>query len=145
MPELAINKRAFFDYEILEKFPAGLALTGHETKSIKMGRANIAGAHAVSRNNEIFLLGMDISSFQPKNAPPDHEPQRTRKLLLKKEEIKYLTGKIQSGLTLLPIKLYTDRGLVKIELGLGRGRKKQDKREVLKKRETQKEIRKFKI
>lgn len=143
MPELAANKRAFFDYEITEKFSAGLALTGHETKSIKMGRVNIAGAHAVIRNNEAFLLGADIPSFQPKNAPPDHEPQRTKKLLLKKEEIKYLAGKIQSGLTLVPLKLYTNRGFIKAELGLGRGRKKQDKRETIKKRETQKDIRRF--
>ena len=141
MADLATNKRAGFDYEILEKFPAGAELTGHEAKSVKSGRINIAGAHAVIRNGEVFIIGMEIPSFQPKNAPPDYNPGRTKKLLLKKEEIKYLTGKIQGGLTLIPLKVYTHHGLVKIELGLGRGRKKHDKRELIKKRQVEREIR----
>lgn len=140
---LAVNKRAAFDYEFFEKFQAGIAFTGHEAKSAKMGRINISGAHAIIRGNEAFLIGAEISPFQPKNAPADYEAGRTRKLLLKKEEIKYLLGKTQSGLTLIPLKIYTERGLVKVELGLGRGRKKHDKREIIKKREAKREIKKF--
>lgn len=142
MTTLAQNKRATFDYEILEKFTAGIELTGHEAKSIKMGHFDLAGSHAILRNNEIFLVGANIPSFQPKNAPASYDPQRTRRLLLKKEEIKYLLGKTQSGLTLVPVKSYTNRGFIKIEIGLARGRKKHDKRELIKKRETDREIRK---
>lgn len=144
MSVLNDNKRAGFDYEILEKFEVGIVLTGHEAKSVKMGRLNIVSAHALVKNSEVFIIGMEIPSFQPKNAPADYEPGRTRKLLLKKEEIKHLFGKTQTGLTLIPLKIYTDHGLIKLSLGLGRGRKKQDKRELLKKREAQKEIGKFK-
>ena len=127
MATLAVNKRAFFDYEILEKFKAGVELTGHETKSAKMGRIKIVGAHAIIRGNEAFLIGAEISSFQPKNAPADYDPSRTRRLLLKSEEIKYLLGKTKSGLTLVPLGVFTERGLIKIELGLGRSKKKSDK------------------
>lgn len=145
MTTLAQNKRATFDYEILEKFTAGIELTGHEAKSIKMGHFDLAGAHAILRNNEIFLVGANIPSFQPKNAPHDYDPQRTRRLLLKKEEIKYLLGKTQSGLTLVPVKSYTNRGFIKIEIGLARGRKKHDKRELIKKREVEKELRRTRL
>lgn len=143
MKTLSTNRRARFDYEILEKFKAGIELTGHEAKSIKMGGASIAGAYAVARNGELFLIGMDVPSFQPKNAPPDYDPKRTRKLLLNRWEINELLGKLRTNLTLVPLSVYTDRGLVKIELGLGRGRKKKDKRELIKKRETEREIRRF--
>ena len=142
MTNLAENRKAGFDYEILEKFTAGIELTGHETKSIKMGHFDLAGAHAILRNNEIFLVGANIPSFQPANAPQNYDSQRTRKLLLKREEIKYLLGKTQSGLTLVPLRGYTNRGFVKIEIALARGRKKHDKREFIKKREAEREIRK---
>mgnify|MGYP001606785949 FL=1 len=143
MTNLAENRRASFDYEILEKFQAGVELTGHEAKSIKMGRFDLAGAHAILRNDEIFLVGANIPSFQPGNAPQNYEPQRTRKLLLKRDEIKYLIGKTQSGLTVVPLRGYTNRGFVKIEIALAKGRKKHDKREVIKKREVKREIRRF--
>ncbi|MBI4033983.1 MAG: SsrA-binding protein SmpB [Candidatus Brennerbacteria bacterium] len=142
MTAIATNRRARFDYEILEKFKAGIELTGHEAKSIKMGRLNISGAHAIARSGELYILGMEVPSFQPKNAPSDYDPKRTKKLLMNRKEINYLTGKLQTNLTLVPLSVYTDRGLVKIELGLGRGRKKKDKRELIKKREMEKEIRK---
>ncbi|MEK7630016.1 MAG: SsrA-binding protein SmpB [Patescibacteria group bacterium] len=141
MSRVSVNKRATFDYDVAEKFTAGLVLTGHEVKSVKTGHCDIAGSRAIVKNNEIFLVGMNIPSFQPKNAPKGYDPVRTRKLLMKKSEIKYLTGKLQSGLTLLPLKTYTERGFVKVELGLGRLRKKEDKREVIKKRETERDIR----
>ncbi|MFH0712429.1 MAG: SsrA-binding protein SmpB [Candidatus Jorgensenbacteria bacterium] len=141
MKVLALNKRAGFDYEILEKFKAGIELTGHEAKSIKMGRINIAGSHAIIRGGELYVLGMEVPSFQPGNAPTDYDPKRTKKLLMNREEINYLIGKLEANLTLVPLRVYTDRGLVKVELGLGRGRKKKDKRELIKKRETEREIR----
>lgn len=140
MTNLAENRKAGFDYEILEKFTAGIELTGHETKSAKMGRFNLAGSHAIIRNNEVFLVGGNIASFQPGNAPKTYEPQRTRKLLLKRAEIKYLLGKTQSGLTIIPLRAYTNRGFVKVEIALGRGRKKHDKREVIKKREFKRSL-----
>jgi SsrA-binding protein len=143
MEIFAINKRANFDYEILEKFTAGIALTGHETKSVKMGRCDIVGSRAIIKNNEAYLVGANIPSFQPNNAPPGYDPTRTRKLLLKREEIKYLIGKLQTGLTLVPLQIYNKRGFLKVELGLGRAKKKSDKRETIKRREAEKEIRRF--
>lgn len=143
MNTITKNKRAVFDYEILEKFKAGIELTGHEVKSVKMGRVNIAGAHAIVRAGELYLVGMEVPSFQPQNAPARYDPKRTKKLLMNRKEINYLVGKLQGPLTLVPLEVYTDRGLVKIELGLGRGRKKKDKRELIKKREAEREIRKF--
>ena len=143
MKAIAENRRVRFDYEILEKFDAGIELTGHEVKSIKSGYANLTGSYVVMRDDGPRILGMNISSFQPKNAPADYDPERTKKLLLTKKEINYLTGKLQENLTLVPLRLYTKRGLVKIELGLGRGRKKKDKREYLKKREAKREMGEF--
>ncbi len=134
------NRKARFDYEILEKFEAGIVLSGHEAKSIKTGHVNLAGAHAIVRNWEIFLVGMDVPSFQPKNAPANYDSVRTRKLLLGKKEIAYLLGKTKSGLTLVPLRLYNKGARVKIELGLARGKKQYDKRETIKKRETEREI-----
>ncbi|MDI6734519.1 MAG: SsrA-binding protein SmpB [Patescibacteria group bacterium] len=144
MPTLTVNKRALFDYEIFEKFEAGIILTGHETKSAKSGHIDIAGARANVSNNKALIVGINIPSFQPKNAPQDYDPLRTKKLILRKKEIDYLTGKINSGLTLIPISVYTKRSFVKLELGLGRSRKKSDKRELIKKREIEREIKKFK-
>ena len=141
---LATNKRAHFDYQILEKFTAGIELTGHEVKSAKIGHPNVAGAHAIVRDDEAFLVGADIPSFQPNNAPNDYDSLRTRKLLLRRSEIKHIAGKTQSDLTLVPLKLYTERGLIKVEIALAKGRKKHDKRELIKKRETEREIRRFK-
>lgn len=134
------NKKARFDYEILEKFEAGIVLSGHEAKSIKTGHVNLAGAHAIVRSGEVFLVGMDVPSFQPKNAPANYDPMRTKKLLLGKKEITYFLGKTKSGLTLVPLRLYNKGARVKIELGLARGKKQYDKRETIKKRETEREI-----
>jgi SsrA-binding protein len=144
MPPLAVNRQAAFRYEIPERFTAGIALSGHEAKSAKTGRLDLTGAHAVVRGGECFLIGAHIHSFQPKNAPEGYDEARTRKLLLSRDELKYLAGKLAGGLTLVPLQAYTHRGLVKIELGLGRGRKQHDKRELIKKRETRREIERFK-
>ncbi len=153
MKILALNKRAEFDYEILETFEAGLVLKGFEVKSVKLGHISLNGSYVVVKNNEAYLLNATISPFQPKNTPKDYEPIRTRKLLLHKKEIECLIGKSgQKGLTLVPIKVYIKRdktpqgrGKLKLEFGIGRGKRKIDKREKIKKRETEREIeRKFK-
>ena len=93
MKLLSKNKKAYYDYEILEKFEAGISLIGQEVKSIRLGRINLAGSYVVLRNKEVFLIGTHIPAYQPKNAPVDYDTQRTRKLLLKKSEIKYLINK----------------------------------------------------
>ena len=141
MPALSENKKAFFDYEILETFEAGLVLEGHEVKSIKLGRANIQGAYAIIRGSEAYILGMHIPPYQKANTPADYDPDRTRKLLLTRKEINHLIGKTaEKGLTLLPLELYTKHGLCKLSLGLGKGKKKQDKRQVIKARESKRRI-----
>jgi len=141
MKVLAENKKAYFNYKILEKFEAGIVLNGQEVKSLKTRGINLAGSYIFIKNNEAFWIGAKIPAYQPKNAPLDYQPERTRKLLLKKSEIKYLTGKSkQKGLTLIPLRLYTKNGLIKIEFGIAKGLKKVDKREIIKKREIDKEI-----
>jgi len=135
------NKRAYFNYHILEKFKAGIVLTGQEVKSIKTGKISLRGSFVVLRGEEVFLIGAKIPPYQPKNAPKDYNPQRTRKLLLKKLEIKHLIGFVkQKGLTMVPLKVYTYKGKIKIEFGIGRGKRKVDKREQIKKREVEREI-----
>jgi len=142
MKVLAKNRKAYYKYEILEKFEAGVVLIGQEVKSIKSGRINLAGSYVVIKDNEIYLIGCYIPPYQPKNAPSDYNPERSRKLLLKKSEIKYLIGKSkQKGLTLVPLRVYTKRGKIKIEFAVARGKKKFDKRELIKKREAEREIR----
>lgn len=142
MPVLATNKKAFFDYEILKKFEAGISLIGTEVKSIKNGRISLKGAYVIIKDEEVFLIGANVPAYQPKNAPLDYSPERSRKLLLKKIEIKKLAGKTKiQGLTLVPLKVYTKTGKIKIEIGLAKVKKKADKREKIKKREAEKEIR----
>lgn len=141
MPALAENKKAYFDYEILETFEAGLVLEGHEVKSIKSGKSAIQGSYAIIRGGQAYILGMHVPSYQEANTPPDYDPDRTRKLLLTKKEIAHLTGKTtEKGLTLLPLKVYTKHGLCKLSLGLGKGKKKTDKRQTIKARESKRRI-----
>ena len=142
MKIVAKNKKAYFNYEILEKFEAGISLIGQEVKSIKMGKMSLIGAYVVLRNKEVFLIGAKVPAYQPKNAPKDYNPQRTRKLLLRRSEIKYLIGKSrQKGLTMIPLMTYTRKGKIKIEFALAKGKRKIDKRETIKKREAEREIR----
>ncbi len=144
--DLILNKRALFDYEILEKFDAGIALLGAEVKSLKQGRASLTGAYVVIKNREAYLLNATISPYQPQNISSNYDPLRTRKLLLKQKEINYLFAKNKErGLTLIPLKVYNINGLIKIEIGLAKGKKKFDKREVLKKREIKRNIEKTKL
>jgi len=140
MPVLAENKKAFFDYEILEKYEAGISLTGQEVKSLRAGRINLAGTFVILRGEEVFWVGAKIPAWQPLNAP-GHKEERDRKLLLTKKEIKRLIGKVkQKGLTLIPLKLYTKGRWIKLEFGVARKKKKADKREILKKRAMEREI-----
>ena len=141
MKVLAENRKAYFDYEILERFEAGLVLTGQEVKSIKSGRISLKSSYVVLKNDEFFLVGANVPPYQPKNAPKDYEPERFRKLLLNKAEIKKLIGKSkQKGLTLKALKVYTKNARIKLEFGIARGKKKMDKREQIKKREINREI-----
>jgi len=143
MKIFAENKKAYFNYQILEKFEAGIVLAGYEVKSIKSGRINLAGSYVIIKNEEAYLINASIPPYQPKNVPPEYDPSRQRKLLLKKKEIKYLIGKTrQKGLTLVPLKMYTKKREVKLEFGVAKGKKKADKRELIKKREVKREIRK---
>jgi len=139
------NKRAKFDYQILKTFEAGVELKGFEVKAIKNGRINLTNSYAIIKNNEAFLLNTDIPPYQPKNTPPDYDSKRTRRLLLNKSEIKNLAGLVQEkGLTLIPLKIYTKGKAekIKIEIALAKSRKKFDKRELIKKREALREMRK---
>ncbi|PIT92845.1 MAG: SsrA-binding protein [Candidatus Harrisonbacteria bacterium CG10_big_fil_rev_8_21_14_0_10_42_17] len=147
MKVYAENKRARFDYEILETFEAGIELIGTEVKSIRSGRVNLAGAFAVPLEGGISLINVDIPPFQPKNTPEEYNAERSRRLLLSKKEIAYLIGKAKAErLTIIPIKLYSKGPYIKLELALTRSKKKADKRETIKKREVKREIaRKLKI
>ena len=136
------NKRAYFDYEFLESFEAGMVLMGQEVKSIKSGKMSLAGSYVVLKGGEVYLMNANIAPYQPQNAPQDYVPTRSRKLLLKKKEIKYLFGKSQErGLTLIPLRVYSNKGKIKLEFAVSRGRKKADKKELIRKREAEKEMR----
>lgn len=141
MSALAENRKAFYDYEILEIFEAGLVLSGAEVKSIKNGRMSLTGSYVNFHNGEPYIIGASIAPYQPKNQPPDYDPSRSRKLLLNKKEIDYLSGKTkQKSLTLVPLKVYNKGRRIKIEIGLARGKKQYDKRASIAKRETAKKI-----
>ena len=141
MKTLSENKKALFNYQLLEKFEAGISLTGQEVKSIKSGRMNLAGSFVVFKGGEAFLLGANVPPYQPKNAPSDYDPKRTRKLLLTRKEINYLLGKSeQKGLTMIPLKVYTNNGKIKLEFGLANGKQQYDKRDAIKKRELDREM-----
>ena len=142
MSNFAENRKAYFNYEILEKITAGIELLGFEVKAIKAGRMSLDGSYAIIRGNEAFLIGSNVTSLQPKNTPKDYNERRNRKLLLTKKEIKHLAeSENQNGLTIVALSVYNIGRKIKIELGLARGKKKSDKRESIKKRESDREIR----
>lgn len=135
---LSDNRQARFQYHILETFEAGIELFGTEVKSIRAGRVNLRDGFALIRDGEIFLLNVHISPHQTTIQAYNHDPRRTRKLLLHRDEIRKLTGKVeQQGLTLVPLKLYLKRGWVKIDLALVKGKKLYDKREDVRRRDDQ--------
>ena len=141
---ISTNKRAHFDYEILETYEAGVQLKGYEVRAVRLGQINISGSYVIIRKNEAWLINVDIPPYQPQNTPSNYEQRRTRRLLLKKSEIKSLAGKLQEkGLTLLPLRVYTKNRNLKLLVGLGRARKKKDKRDLLKRREAEREMKTF--
>ena len=141
MTVISENKKAYFNYEVLEKFEAGVVLNGQEVKSLKTNGVNLAGSYAVLKDEELFWIGANIPPYQPRNIGSSYNPERSRKLLLKKSEIKYLIGKThQKGLTLMPLKVYTIRGKIKLEFAIVKGKRKFDKRESVKKRAIEREI-----
>jgi SsrA-binding protein len=136
---VATNKKAFHDYFILEKIEAGICLLGTEVKAIREGRLNLKDSYAMVQGGEIFLFHCHISPYSHGNRE-NHDPTRTRKLLLHDREIQKLIGKTQEkGLTLVPLRVYLKRGLIKIELGVARGKKLIDKRETERRKEADQE------
>ncbi|MDD5696472.1 MAG: SsrA-binding protein SmpB [Candidatus Pacebacteria bacterium] len=141
------NKKAGFNYSILEKFEAGLALSGQEVKSLKTRSISLAGSYISIKKNdkgkaEIFWVGANIPAYQPLNTSKTFDPQRDRKLLLHEKEISYLIGKSrEKGLTLIPLSVYTKKHKIKISFGLAKGKKKEDKRESIKKKDVERTIR----
>ena len=139
---LSENRRARFDYEIKETIEAGIELRGFEAKSAKLGRMGIVGSHIIIKGNEAWLLNSQIPPYQQNNTPKDYNPSRTRRLLLHKNEIARLLNVLkEKSLSVIPLRVFLKKGMVKVKLGLGRSRKKSDKRELLKKRAAQREMR----
>jgi len=135
------NKKAGFDYEVLEKYEAGLVLFGQEVKSIRTGHVNLSGAFVTVRNGEPFLVGVKVPPYQPNNAGADYDQERQRKLLLNKKEIDYLAGRSkEKGFSLIPLKVYDKSGRIKLEFGLAKGKRKYDKKEKIKKRDVEREV-----
>lgn len=135
------NRQARFQYEILETYEAGIQLVGTEVKSVRAGKVNLKDGFAQIRNGEVSLLNVHISPHHTTSQVFNHDPRRTRKLLLHRDEIRKLVGKVeQEGLTLVPLKMYLKRGWVKVNLALVRGKKLHDKREDLRKRQDQRDM-----
>ena len=142
MSVLALNKRANFDYKILETFEAGLVLFGYEVKSVKTKHVSLKESFVTIHNQELYLTNANIPLYIHAGKINNYNPTRPRKLLLKKSQIKNLIGKARTqGLTLVPIKLYTKGRLLKLEFGLGKGKKEYDKREKITKREDERKMR----
>ena len=134
------NKRAFFDYEILEKFEAGIVLKGHEVKSLKNGGGNFTGSYVSIVDGELWLKGFSIALYE-KATLPDYEPKVPRKLLVRKAEIQKIAGALNTqGVTLVPLTCGLNKGKIKIEFALTRGKKKHDKRHALKERAQKRQI-----
>jgi SsrA-binding protein len=137
---IARNKRAKFDYHILETFEAGLVLKGTEVKSLRDGRANLSDAYGIIKDGEAYLLNLHISPYESRGYA-NHEPDRTRKLLLHRKEIRRLIGAVErQGLTLIPLELYFKKGMAKVALALGKGKQLHDKRDTQREREVAREI-----
>ena len=137
---IARNKRARHDYHILETWEAGVVLSGTEVKSLRDGKANIADAYAIVKDGEVFLLNLHISPYAQGNQF-NHEPTRTRKLLLHRKEIRRMIGAVErQGLTLIPLELYFKRGVAKVALALGKGKKLHDKRDTARERDAEREM-----
>ncbi len=142
MPIFATNKRALYDYKISDKFEAGLKLLGHEVKSIKKGGLKLRGAYVTINQGQAFLINAHVTTYKPAGPLPEYDPKRSRLLLLNKKELRKLIGLTnQKGVTLVPLKSYSKKNLIKLEFGVGRGAKEYEKREKIKKRQDRKTIR----
>lgn len=138
---LVDNKKIHFNYEVLEKFEAGIELFGFEVKALRAGKASLEGSHVSIRGGEAFLVSTNIEPYQPKNTPTEYDPARSRKLLLNKKEIEELEKyEAEKGLTIVPISVYNKDSKLKLRIAVARGRKKYDKRAVMKERDTKREI-----
>lgn len=142
MPVLAKNKKALFDYTILDRFEAGIVLAGHEVKSVRQGQVSLKGAYVtIDNKDQAWLLNASISKYKKAAQIKEYDPTHSRKLLLNKKEIAKIKGKLaSSGLTIVPISLYTKGNLIKAELGLAQGKKKADKRQSIKEKDTKRDI-----
>src|SRR5438270_10638820 len=137
---IAKNRQGRHDYHILESWEAGIVLTGTEVKALREGKANISDAYGIVRNGEIFLINLHISPYE-RGGYTNHEPTRTRKLLLHRKEIRRLIGSVErDGLTLVPLELYFKKGVAKVALALGKGKKLHDKRETERQRDADREM-----
>ncbi len=138
---LISNKKAHFNYEILETYTAGIELFGYEVKSLKKGQGSLEGSHVTVRGAEAYIVGMFVPPYQPANTPTDYDPYRNRKLLLHKKEIEVL-GKVENkkGLTIVPLSVYNKGSKIKLDIASAKGKKKFDKRETLKKRDSDRDI-----
>jgi len=135
------NKKAHFNYIIEDKTEAGIELLGHEVKSIKKGQGNLNSAFCVVRGGEAYIIGLNITPYQPNNTDPAYDPERTRRLLLSKKEIKKLADKDDiKGLTLVPLSLYSKGHYIKVSIATARGKRTFDKRETIKKRDLDREM-----
>src|SRR4030066_901253 len=140
---VSTNRKAYHDYFIEETCEAGISLLGTEVKSLREGKANLKDSYALIKGNEIFLLNCHISPYSHGNIQ-NHDPLRTRKLLLHRKEINKLWGKLtQKGLTLIPLKIYFKKGKAKVEIGLAKGKRKYEKRESIKAKEADREMQRY--
>ncbi len=137
---IAKNRQARHDYAIIDSWEAGIVLTGTEVKALREGKANISDAYGIVKNGEIFLLNLHISPYE-RGGYVNHEPNRTRKLLLHRKEIRRLIGAVErEGLTLIPLELYFKKGKAKVALALGKGKKLHDKRETARQKDAEREV-----
>ena len=142
MAHYAENRKARFNYEILEKYEAGIELSGIEVKSVRSGRMSLEGAFVIVRGGEVFLINANVPPYQVNNTPKDYDPLRNKKLLLTKKEIIELSGSEKNkSLTIVPMSVYNKNRKIKVQIALVRGKKQHDKRESIKKRDTDREIR----
>lgn len=139
---LSYNKKINLDYEILERFEAGIELIGLEVKSVRKGLASLVGSHITIRGGEAYIISSNIPAYQENNTPETYDAKRNRKLLLKKEELQKLSAlEAKKGLTIVPISMYSKGAKIKVEIAIVRGKKAHDKRQDIKKRDTDREIR----
>ena len=140
MKLLAKNRRATYDYDIAERLVAGIALNGSETKSIKSGSASLKGSFVILQEGEAYLVNAHVTPYAHAANKTELEPTRRRKLLLHRRQLEHLISQKQAGLSVVPTALMQERRLVKLEIGIGRGRKRYDKREQIKRRDTAREV-----